>query len=94
VSLLNSVYFYTFIVAAAFRKPPLLPNIPVNIIPSLFHSKSCFASFTFPADDNAVTLTEFEASAIGMVKSFITRFPGDNSVLEDLWKAEMPYHKL
>lgn len=45
-------------------------------------------------DDNAVTLTEFEASPAGMIKSFITRFPGDNSVLEDLWKAEMPYHKM
>ena len=70
----------------------LIPG--VNIIFSLFHSKSGFASFTFSADDNAVTLTEFEASPAGMIKSFITRFPGDNSVLEDLWKAEMPYHKM
>lgn len=48
----------------------------------------------FPADDNTVKLTEFEASPTGMINSFTTRFPGNSSVLEDLWKAEMPYHKL
>lgn len=43
---------------------------------------------------NDVALTEFEASPAGMIKSFTTRFPGNDSVLEDLWRAEMPYHKL
>ncbi|KAJ7358878.1 bifunctional diacylglycerol diphosphate phosphatase/phosphatidate phosphatase [Desmophyllum pertusum] len=45
-------------------------------------------------EGNAVTLTEFEASPAGMINSFTTRFPGDDSVLEELWRAEMPYHKL
>ena len=47
-----------------------------------------------PAEDNSVALTEFEASPSGMIKSFTTRFPGNDTVLEDLWRAEMPYHKL
>lgn len=45
-------------------------------------------------DDNCVTLTEFEASPAGMINSFTTRFARHDSVLEDLWKAEMPYHRL
>lgn len=44
--------------------------------------------------DNDVSLTEFEASPAGMIKSFTTRFPSEDSVLEELWRAEMPYHKL
>lgn len=44
--------------------------------------------------DNDVSLTEFEASPSGMIKSFTTRFPSEDSVLEELWRAEMPYHKL
>ncbi|KAM7447258.1 bifunctional diacylglycerol diphosphate phosphatase/phosphatidate phosphatase [Porites harrisoni] len=45
-------------------------------------------------DDNCVTLTEFEPSPAGMINSFTTRFARHDSVLEDLWKAEMPYHRL
>ena len=52
----------------------------------------CFDIFS--AEGNNVTLTEFEASATGMINSFTTRFPGNNSVLEELWRADMPYHKL
>ncbi|XP_015758341.1 PREDICTED: dipeptidyl peptidase 3-like [Acropora digitifera] len=44
--------------------------------------------------DNVVTLTEFEASPSGMISSFTTRFSGNNSVLEELWRKEMPHHKL
>ncbi|XP_068682622.1 dipeptidyl peptidase 3-like isoform X1 [Montipora foliosa] len=44
--------------------------------------------------DNSVTLTEFEGSPTGMINSFTTRFPGTSSVLEELWQAEMPYHRL
>lgn len=44
--------------------------------------------------DNVVTLTEFEASPSGMISSFTTRFPGNSSVLEELWRKEMPHHKL
>nr|XP_058946241.1 dipeptidyl peptidase 3-like isoform X1 [Pocillopora verrucosa] len=51
----------------------------------------CHTSIT---GDNDVSLTEFEASPAGMIKSFTTRFPSEDSVLEELWRAEMPYHKL
>ena len=53
--------------------------------------KSCLF---FSAADNVVTLTEFEASPSGMISSFTARFPGNNSVLEELWRKEMPHHKL
>lgn len=53
-----------------------------------------FCFYFISVGDNDVTLTEFEASPAGMIKSFTTRFPGNDSVLEDLWRAEMPYHKL
>ena len=52
-----------------------------------------FIVFVF-TDDNCVTLTEFEPSPAGMINSFTTRFARHDSVLEDLWKAEMPYHRL
>ena len=48
----------------------------------------------FSVADNSVTLTEFEGSPTGMINSFTTRFPGNSSVLEELWQAEMPYHRL
>lgn len=49
---------------------------------------------TIVTEDNCVALTEFEASPSGMIKSFTTRFPGNDSVLEELWRADMKYHKL
>ncbi|KAL9953202.1 hypothetical protein ACROYT_G040579 [Oculina patagonica] len=49
---------------------------------------------TSVTEGNDVTLTEFEASPAGMINSFTTRFPGNDSVLEELWRADMPYHKL
>lgn len=55
-------------------------------------SSLCFHIFS--AEGNDVTLTEFEASPAGMINSFTTRFPGNDSVLEELWRADMPYHKL
>ena len=55
---------------------------------------SFFCFYFISIGDNDVTLTEFEASPAGMIKSFTTRFPASDSVLEDLWRAEMPYHKL
>ena len=78
----------------------LIPSIEFNMTiarnleRALFVSKYRFALLFFPADDNAVTLTEFEASPAGMINSFTARFPGNNSVLEELWRAEMPYHRL
>ena len=48
--------------------------------------------FFFIADDGCIKLTEYEASPKGMIDSFSARFPGHHAVLEDLWRAEMPFH--
>jgi len=55
----------------------------------------CFSNehFVFYSLDNKVSLTKYSADAEGMIQSFISRFPGHDDVLEELWKADQPYHK-
>lgn len=43
--------------------------------------------------DNKVTMATFSSDAEGMIKSFISRFPRDDHVLEGLWRADLPHHK-
>ncbi|XP_031572146.1 dipeptidyl peptidase 3-like [Actinia tenebrosa] len=43
--------------------------------------------------DNKVSMSTFSSNAEGMIKSFISRFPRDDHVLEGLWRADLPHHK-
>ena len=37
-------------------------------------------------------LDEFDASAAGMINSFVARYPRNDVILEDLWRADLPFH--
>ncbi len=42
--------------------------------------------------DDKVELQEFEASAQGVVQSFVKRFPFHDSELEQLWSEDKKFH--
>ena len=42
------------------------------------------------AADGAVTLSTFDASAVGMVESFVARYPAEDEALLKLYAADMP----
>ena len=73
-----------------------LPLLPLeSVIDTLAHPCRPYVNMTgffLISGDNEVKLTEFEASPKGMIASFSVRFPGQHATLEDLWRAEKPFH--
>ncbi|EDO43060.1 predicted protein [Nematostella vectensis] len=64
-----------------------------NIVLARKTPRRMFVQSHTTIQDGVVSLKEFEASASGMIASFIARFPGDDPVLEKLWRDDLPYHQ-
>lgn len=71
------------------KKGVILMDSPLFVCNCLFVDTILLSFIT----DDKVTMATFSSTAEGMIKSFTSRFPRDDQVLEGLWRADLPHHK-